>query len=150
MLEKTLKNITELGFKNYNEYLYSQHWREFRLNFLQSKGFKCEVCGIFSTSLNVHHKSYKRIGREQFNDVKALCEDCHKEIHKPKLKIKKTYDITPKILTRIIVSFKAGYRNYKRYGRDKELIWKRLSNKKKWRLYKDLWKVKSLVINSID
>ncbi len=67
---------------SYREYLQSEHWQELKARFRQSKLCKhrCYVCGG-AEHINIHHKSYKRIGRERLNDLIELCQDCHYLTH---------------------------------------------------------------------
>lgn len=78
----------------YTEYLKSEHWQDVRRRFYQSKLYwgGCHCCGNRNVPLSIHHKSYNRIGREKLNDLIAVCDRCHKEIHgmlksNPKLKL---------------------------------------------------------------
>lgn len=43
---------------------------------------RCEVCGTTS-SLQVHHKTYKHLGTEilHIEDLMVLCDRCHREAH---------------------------------------------------------------------
>ena len=65
----------------YQEYLKSDHWKNIRRRYFRSKLYKgCYICGS-RTNIQIHHKTYKRFGREWLNDLLALCTDCHKEVH---------------------------------------------------------------------
>ena len=66
----------------YVQYLQTPHWRDVRKRFWNSKLHKgkCYACGA-TQNLQVHHKTYKRIGNERMNDLLLLCGDCHKETH---------------------------------------------------------------------
>lgn len=48
----------------------------------RSRGF-CEDCGA-RRPLDVHHRTYKRIGNERPEDLVAVCRRCHKERHRGK------------------------------------------------------------------
>lgn len=67
---------------NYQEYLRSEHWQETRRRFKASALGKrgCYVCGT-RERLDVHHKSYKRIGNERLSDLVHLCRECHHMTH---------------------------------------------------------------------
>ena len=41
----------------------------------------CEFCKCGNRQLNVHHRTYKRLGMEWLMDVNLLCNDCHLLIH---------------------------------------------------------------------
>lgn len=66
----------------YAQYLQSEHWKDVRKRFWNSKlhNNSCYACGN-KNNLQVHHKTYKRIGHEKLNDFLLLCDDCHKETH---------------------------------------------------------------------
>lgn len=86
-LEKYLKKIKtkygplELDYEEYREFLRSDYWKDLRKRKLQEVGNKCELCGR-KDSLQVHHLNYETVGREELSDLKVVCADCHKYIHK--------------------------------------------------------------------
>lgn len=65
---------------NYYKYLRSAWWKETRAHFLIENN-QCYVCGK-KKKLQVHHKTYKRVGKEQVEDLICLCKDCHEVVHK--------------------------------------------------------------------
>lgn len=67
---------------SYNDYLRSAHWRETRARFWASRGggCLCDAC-LERRATQVHHRTYKRIGRERLKDLAAVCDRCHREIH---------------------------------------------------------------------
>lgn len=76
------------GLTKYNELLRKPEWKLFRNIILRSRGYVCEECGN-NGILNIHHLHYycypngtKYLPWEYgVNDVKVLCEDCHKKAH---------------------------------------------------------------------
>jgi hypothetical protein len=62
------------------EYLQSDHWKEIRARTLRSDGYACRVCNR-KDNLQVHHRSYDRLGAELPSDVITLCDDCHTIFH---------------------------------------------------------------------
>jgi hypothetical protein len=40
----------------------------------------CETCGE-RRSLEAHHTTYEREGREHVDDLRMLCRDCHRRAH---------------------------------------------------------------------
>jgi hypothetical protein len=83
MTWKYLRRYLEHNNITYAEYLRTEHWQDVRRRFWASKlhDGKCYACGT-TGKLNVHHKSYKRIGREKLNDLCLLCDNCHSETHR--------------------------------------------------------------------
>ena len=60
----------------YLAYLNSPTWRLRRNETLRRVGFRCERCGS-KRDLQVHHKTYDRLGAELDADLEALCLLCH-------------------------------------------------------------------------
>lgn len=42
----------------------------------------CENDGCSNEATDVHHLTYKRLGKEQLDDLQALCRKCHEQKHK--------------------------------------------------------------------
>lgn len=63
----------------YEQYIQSPEWANKRLAVL--KGVKeCQSCGRIAR-LDVHHRTYVRLGHEHLSDLVAICGVCHKGIH---------------------------------------------------------------------
>lgn len=72
--------LRELGFRNYEAYLRSEHWRQLRSAvFKQNK--TCFCCGIESRNPELHHVRYDNIGNEKPEDVVVVCKYCHDKLH---------------------------------------------------------------------
>lgn len=67
-------------YKSYREYLQSKRWGVIRSVVLKRANFICELCTT-DKAIQVHHITYKRIFKENFSDLVAICNDCHKRIH---------------------------------------------------------------------
>jgi hypothetical protein len=70
-----------------SEMLRDPRWQRARLETMQRARFACERCGDKETTLNVHHKNYKRDHAPWEYDLSnfvCLCRDCHEEIHAQK------------------------------------------------------------------
>ena len=65
---------------NYNVYLQGEHWKLMRRLRREVDNEKCAVCGS-RDKLNVHHKTYERIGAEKLGDLITLCYECHGKYH---------------------------------------------------------------------
>lgn len=61
-------------------YLRSEHWRETRLAALERAEHRCQVCNR-TERLDVHHRTYERIGEERPADLTVLCRRCHDLFH---------------------------------------------------------------------
>ena len=64
----------------YSQYLESTHWKLFRFNIFAKRGMRCERCASVK-DINIHHKTYKRLGCELPEDVEVLCRVCHGLAH---------------------------------------------------------------------
>lgn len=75
--------IRAMGFPSYPAYLRGDHWAETKKRFRASKLCKhqCSACGARNTPMFIHHKTYKRIGREYLSDLIEVCGPCHTAIH---------------------------------------------------------------------
>lgn len=71
------KNIERVS---YYEYMSSKRWRVKRRQALDHYGCTCGRCGS-DELLQVHHKTYKRLGHELMSDLEILCRDCHMAEH---------------------------------------------------------------------
>ena len=66
--------------QSYTLYLESKQWAERRALAIHAANGKCQSCGG-RNSLNVHHRNYKRLGKERPTDLIVLCRDCHDILH---------------------------------------------------------------------
>lgn len=65
---------------DYKAYLRSSRWLQLRGDMLETAGHRCQVCNRPGL-LNVHHRTYERIGVESPEDLIVLCEPCHTLFH---------------------------------------------------------------------
>lgn len=72
--------LAELQSMPYQDYLKTEHWREFRKYALKRVGYRCQLCNK-NGKLHVHHRTYERRGCEEIGDVTVLCENCHGKHH---------------------------------------------------------------------
>jgi 5-methylcytosine-specific restriction endonuclease McrA len=74
-----------VGRDYYGEYLSSDRWREKRIEALKAAGYKCSRCGTHGarggSGLQVHHRTYERLGEELPDDLQVLCRRCHQAAH---------------------------------------------------------------------
>jgi hypothetical protein len=68
------------GYLSYYEYIVSPEWRTRSIAVCTSRGSKCEVCGS-KEKIQVHHRSYERMGQETEEDLEVVCKSCHELIH---------------------------------------------------------------------
>lgn len=69
------------GRPQYEAHIGSAAWKNgaARLGELKASGFRCRTCyaSAEEVELQVHHRTYKRFGREHQGDLTTLCADCH-------------------------------------------------------------------------
>ena len=70
---------TQLG-QRYDEYLRSPEWKVKREQVL-ARDLTCVLCAS-AKKLQVHHRTYERLGNEELTDLVTLCDDCHSDWHK--------------------------------------------------------------------
>lgn len=98
-----------LGYSSYDEYLLGEHWKSFT-NRVKEK--QCWLCGK-TRLLQVHHKTYERLGCEQDDDVVTVCNNCHKAIHRL------TQQGTPLLTAHEVLKKRRAGKNKRR----KERVW---------------------------
>lgn len=75
------RKLRRLGFKNYAQYLRSDHWKSVKQRYANSKQPKiCACCG--DPKYQLHHKTYERLGKEHLKDFLPLCDCCHRQFHR--------------------------------------------------------------------
>jgi 5-methylcytosine-specific restriction endonuclease McrA len=65
----------------------SPAWEAKRRKKLEQQGYRCERCKRHKTQLRrglewleVHHRTYVRLGRERLSDLQVLCNTCHERV----------------------------------------------------------------------
>lgn len=64
----------------YAQYIKSRVWKERSKKAKAATGNRCAKCGR-QASLDTHHKTYSRLGREKDSDLIVLCRRCHALAH---------------------------------------------------------------------
>ena len=73
-----------MASSDYKRYLRCRHWQELRQKALNRANGRCEMCGYEPWkpgTLQVHHRTYERIGKEGLDDLIVVCPRCHMKIH---------------------------------------------------------------------
>jgi len=65
----------------HKRYIKSDKWDFKRKKILKKANYTCQSCGKKHTKLEVHHKTYQRLGNEKDEDLIVLCSTCHKKEH---------------------------------------------------------------------
>ena len=78
-LSARFRDIPSRRGLNRSEYRETSEWRE-RANLMKSLFTECQTC-LNDSNLNVHHRTYERLGQEHPADLILLCQECHHLIH---------------------------------------------------------------------
>jgi hypothetical protein len=81
-LIETASKAKKRSWGSYKEYLKSDHWQTQRKLALRNADYRCQVCNSGNKQLDVHHRTYERLGSEIPADLIVLCNDCHTLFHK--------------------------------------------------------------------
>ncbi|MFM9106305.1 MAG: HNH endonuclease [Chloroflexota bacterium] len=73
--------IASVPWMPLDDYYRSDPWRQRRRLKLAEAGHRCQRCGAGSM-LQVHHRTYRRAGRERRSDLVVLCCTCHGREHR--------------------------------------------------------------------
>jgi 5-methylcytosine-specific restriction endonuclease McrA len=68
-----------ISYAEYVEYIKSPQWKA-KANAMKARMPWCALCPAVS-NLEVHHRTYVRIGREPAADLVVLCSKCHRRHH---------------------------------------------------------------------
>ena len=63
--------------EKYQAVLSSERWKNLKDLFIRAQNGKCGRCNK-SGKLELHHKTYERLGDEKYSDLELLCASCHK------------------------------------------------------------------------
>ena len=73
--------LAKLRAMPYDQYLLSPEWKERRKAAIDWARGACQLCNSPEEPLNVHHRTYDRLGAELPADLVVLCKDCHCLFH---------------------------------------------------------------------
>jgi 5-methylcytosine-specific restriction endonuclease McrA len=80
ILDQEWEAIPSITVIEYRDYLTSEEWAQRRAFMLKRADYRCQDCNS-PESLQLHHLTYERIGRERITDLLVLCSDCHTAYH---------------------------------------------------------------------
>lgn len=105
--------------ESYAELLRDPRWQKARLETMQRAGFACERCGDKETTLNVHHKNYKRDHAPweyELSNFVCLCRDCHEIVHQQKEMINNLLPYAKIDVSEFVSAFVVKQKNAKYIG----------------------------------
>jgi 5-methylcytosine-specific restriction endonuclease McrA len=62
----------------YRQRITGPEWLALRRRLLAAAGYRCQRCWDSGVTLQLHHKTYDRLGHEVDEDFEVLCIPCHK------------------------------------------------------------------------
>ena len=80
MLAEFLAFLAKYFPVDYQTYLKSAKWRKKAAAARKRAGYRCQLC-YKKRPLQVHHRTYERLGYELPSDLAALCASCHRRHH---------------------------------------------------------------------
>ena len=69
-----------LTWHEYQQYLKTDRWAKVREQALARFDWRCATCHS-DEHLQVHHRTYERVGCEYLTDLTVLCRYCHRALH---------------------------------------------------------------------
>jgi hypothetical protein len=75
-----IERLDELRAMPYRLYLRTPEWKRTRAAALLRAGNACSLDVTHTENLEVHHRTYERLGEELVTDLVVLCHSCH-ELH---------------------------------------------------------------------
>jgi hypothetical protein len=75
------ERLAALQSMPYKQYLRTPEWQRTRAAALERANHRCSLDATHSDGLEVHHRTYERLGAELEADVIVLCHGCHQLHH---------------------------------------------------------------------
>lgn len=98
---------------DYNRYMGSKTWENTREKALLRANGECQRCKAWNCTLEVHHRTYERLGRERAGDLEVLCKPCHEIADKERAEesflrwVDRTYGANPPDLELLRMEYEA-------------------------------------------
>jgi len=129
----------------YTDKFKDPRWQKKRLEVLKENEFSCCKCGDDKSTLNVHHKLYKK-GKDPWeysiDELMVLCEECHGNIHKARERLDLILsEITDSYIIERIAGYAASIEN--------DLFVNDFDNRQRIIGCSDYFRTKPIVINSL-
>jgi hypothetical protein len=93
------ERLAELCAMQYRDYLRTPEWSRTRNAALSRAGNACSLDASHTENLEVHHRSYERLGAELTTDLVVLCHACHQLHHKQNGRPRRERVVSPAPLT---------------------------------------------------
>lgn len=79
-IRKELEQMLDVKNLSYADYLKTPLWQRTRALAKERALNRCQLCNS-PEQLDVHHRTYVRLGREHDADLTVLCRECHGIFH---------------------------------------------------------------------
>lgn len=89
------ERLAELRAMPYRLYLRTPEWRRTRAAALVRAGNACSLDVLHTDGLEVHHRTYERLGDELVTDLVVLCHSCHQLHHEQYGRPRKAQPVAP-------------------------------------------------------
>lgn len=90
---------------------YPPDWETRKAGVLREAGYKCEKCGKSGVPLTVHHIiPLTKGGSNAFDNLQALCEQCHVKAHGGR-DLKQNFDTTSEYIRQTVYQALSGHKN---------------------------------------
>ena len=112
VFDAEIDTMNKHQYREYSEYIKSKKWRATAKLLKEQRGYICARCGKASWSIEAHHKTHERFGRELASDIELVCPACH-----PAADIERSKETEQRGEER---RYEAGFESYvrKKYGDD--------------------------------
>lgn len=71
-------SFSEKSSEKYREYMASPEWKRYANSIREMWGWRCAICYL-DGELQVHHRTYERLGEEWVTDCIPVCVNCHRK-----------------------------------------------------------------------
>lgn len=97
--QRTLRRqLARLGFATYDDFLSSPLWAATKWRYQHDKQ-RPQACICGATDVQLHHRTYERLGEERTTDLYPLCPTCHQILHSLVRRGLLAADANPEVLT---------------------------------------------------
>lgn len=81
--KKSPKAVLMNWYDDYISYIHSKRWLDKKHSLWLVRDHDCSICKqpLTEKASVLHHRTYKRLGREESGDLVFLCYNCHHKIH---------------------------------------------------------------------
>ena len=94
------------AFDDHRSYIASPEWAFRKEEYYKLHKKVCRSCGSDDREIHLHHRTYKRIFREDDGDLMPLCRECHASLHHLQRSLKLSVEEASKVWVSATLSAK--------------------------------------------